>query len=67
MVSLNIMKIAAIDVGSNSCRLCIREVKQSGKTKKILNLREPLRLGTDSFSRGSFSPKMMNQGMNYFG
>lgn len=53
---MHIMKIAAIDIGSNAARLLINEVKESetGEPEfiKLNLLRIPLRLGIDVFSQG---------------
>ena len=52
---------AAIDIGSNAVRLLIksidREAVQEKKIKKVMMLREPLRLGFDVFSIGELSEK----------
>lgn len=53
------MKIAAIDIGTNACRLLISEVipVQDGQTKfnKLNLVRIPLRLGFDVFETGEIS------------
>lgn len=58
------MKLAAIDIGSNACRLLIDEVIQSpqGKTEfvKISLIRVPLRLGFDVFENGEISAEREN-------
>ncbi|HVG14831.1 MAG TPA: hypothetical protein VM935_07720 [Chitinophagaceae bacterium] len=50
------MKLAAIDIGSNACRLLISEVIKSPQGKldfvKIALIRVPLRLGFDVFETG---------------
>lgn len=55
------MKLAAIDIGSNACRLLIQEVIQGpqGKTDfvKLTLVRVPLRLGLDVFESGIISPR----------
>lgn len=52
---------AAIDIGSNAVRLLIksidREAVQEKKSKKVMMLRVPLRLGFDVFSIGELSEK----------
>jgi exopolyphosphatase/guanosine-5'-triphosphate,3'-diphosphate pyrophosphatase len=54
------LKLAAIDIGSNACRLLIDDVIKdpSGKTDfvKVALVRVPLRLGFDVFDHGSISP-----------
>jgi exopolyphosphatase/guanosine-5'-triphosphate,3'-diphosphate pyrophosphatase len=53
------LKLAAIDIGSNACRLLIQEVTVdlSGKPdfSKVVLLRVPLRLGFDVFETGRIS------------
>ena len=53
------MKLAAIDIGSNACRLLIDEVitDLQGKTDfvKVSLIRVPLRLGFDVFEKGEIS------------
>lgn len=53
------MKLAAIDIGSNACRLLIDEVMQGpqGLTDfvKVILVRVPLRLGFDVFENGRIS------------
>lgn len=53
------MKLAAIDIGSNACRLLIHDVTidQSGNPdfSKVVLLRVPLRLGFDVFETGRIS------------
>lgn len=53
------MKLAAIDIGTNACRLLIAEVLPipSGQTKfnKLNLIRIPLRLGFDVFETGEIS------------
>jgi exopolyphosphatase/guanosine-5'-triphosphate,3'-diphosphate pyrophosphatase len=53
------LKLAAIDIGSNACRLLIDEVRIDEKGNpdfsKLVLLRVPLRLGFDVFEMGSIS------------
>jgi exopolyphosphatase/guanosine-5'-triphosphate,3'-diphosphate pyrophosphatase len=53
------LKLAAIDIGSNACRLLIQEVTRDerGNTdfSKVVLLRVPLRLGFDVFETGRIS------------
>ena len=55
------MKLAAIDIGSNACRLLIDEVIQTPQGKidfvKVSLVRVPLRLGFDVFEKGFISPE----------
>lgn len=45
-------KIAAIDIGSNAFRLTMGETDGAGKVKVNENIRIPVRLGEDVFTRG---------------
>jgi exopolyphosphatase/guanosine-5'-triphosphate,3'-diphosphate pyrophosphatase len=58
------LKLAAIDIGSNACRLLIDEVIQNpqGKTDfvKVSLVRVPLRLGFYVFEKGEISPEREN-------
>lgn len=53
------MKLAAIDLGSNACRLLINDVIQTGDSvpefAKLALVRVPLRLGFDVFESGKIS------------
>ena len=49
--------IGAIDVGSNSIRMCIAQVCGKGAYKPLETLTVPVRLGVDTFSIGLISPK----------
>jgi len=55
------LKLAAIDIGSNACRLLIDEVIQNPHGKidfvKVSLVRVPLRLGFDVFEIGEISPQ----------
>ncbi|MCW3072942.1 MAG: exopolyphosphatase [Flaviaesturariibacter sp.] len=59
------MKIAAIDIGSNACRLLINDVivNLDGKTDfiKLALVRVPLRLGFDVFEHGKIRAKKIEQ------
>ena len=67
------MRIAAIDIGSNAARLLINEVIEPKKGKpeftKLNLLRIPLRLGMDVFAKGEIGPereKMVIDSMKIF-
>lgn len=55
------MRLAAIDIGSNACRLLIDDVIIGATAQpefvKLALVRVPLRLGFDVFERGDISPK----------
>jgi exopolyphosphatase / guanosine-5'-triphosphate,3'-diphosphate pyrophosphatase len=59
------LKLAAIDIGSNACRLLINEVVTGADGKpefiKLALIRVPLRLGFDVFETGSLSEKKKEQ------
>src|SRR5450759_1588797 len=46
------LKVAAIDVGSNALRMTVGEVDDSWNVKAIENIRIPVRLGQDVFTGG---------------
>ncbi len=50
---------AAIDIGSNSCRLAIAEVTQQHKLRTLHEDREVTRLGESVFEAGVISPEAM--------
>jgi exopolyphosphatase / guanosine-5'-triphosphate,3'-diphosphate pyrophosphatase len=50
---------AAIDIGSNSCRLAIAEVTQQHKLRTLHEDREVTRLGESVFDAGVISPESM--------
>lgn len=55
------LNIAAIDVGSNAMRMVIGEVDESWRVNTIENVRLPVRLGEDVFSRGYLEEKTLQQ------
>jgi exopolyphosphatase/guanosine-5'-triphosphate,3'-diphosphate pyrophosphatase len=44
--------VAAIDVGSNSIRMCVAELLPDGGVRRLETLSQPVRLGLDTFRRG---------------
>jgi exopolyphosphatase/guanosine-5'-triphosphate,3'-diphosphate pyrophosphatase len=58
--------VASIDVGSNAMRLAIAQVDHNKSLNLIETDREPIRLGTDVFTRGKISKKKLNQAIEAF-
>lgn len=54
-------KIAAIDVGSNAMRMVLGQVDDAWRVKTVENIRLPVRLGMDVFSRGVLAKKTIKQ------
>lgn len=46
------LKISAIDVGSNAMRMVVGEVDESWHVNTVENIRLPVRLGQDVFRKG---------------
>jgi exopolyphosphatase/guanosine-5'-triphosphate,3'-diphosphate pyrophosphatase len=59
------VKLAAIDLGSNACRLLINDVlvdmNQKPEFAKLALVRVPLRLGFDVFETGKISDKKIDK------
>jgi exopolyphosphatase/guanosine-5'-triphosphate,3'-diphosphate pyrophosphatase len=55
------LNISAIDVGSNAMRMVIGEVDESWQAHPIENIRLPVRLGQDVFSKGYLEEKTIQQ------
>ena len=55
------VKISAIDVGSNAMRMVIGEVDESWQVHTLENIRLPVRLGQDVFSKGYLEEKTIQQ------
>lgn len=54
-------KIAAIDVGSNAMRMVLGQVDEALRVRTVENIRLPVRLGQDVFSRGSLEAETLQQ------
>jgi len=54
-------RIAAIDVGSNAMRMVVGEVDEAWHAKTLENIRIPVRLGKDVFSKGYLEPATIQQ------
>lgn len=55
------LNISAIDVGSNAMRMVIGAVDESWQVSTIENIRLPVRLGQDVFSKGYLEEKTIQQ------
>ncbi|MGZ9225243.1 MAG: Ppx/GppA phosphatase family protein, partial [Anaerolineales bacterium] len=55
------LNISAIDVGSNAMRMVVGEVDEAWRVKTIENVRLPVRLGQDVFSKGYLEEKTIQQ------
>lgn len=60
------LKVAAIDVGSNAIRMTVGEVDDSWKVKAIENIRIPVRLGQSVFTKGMLDETSMKQTVDAF-
>lgn len=58
--------IAAIDIGSNAMRLVIGRLGYDNRLETIENLRLPVRLGQDVFSRGQIREQTAQQAIDAF-
>ncbi len=54
-------KIAAIDVGSNAMRMVVGEVDEAWQVATLENVRLPVRLGQDVFSKGCLEHETIQQ------
>lgn len=64
--NLNVETIAAIDIGSNAIRLIIGETDPFGDIRILKKVREPVRLGEDSFGSGEISAKTFEKATTAF-
>jgi exopolyphosphatase/guanosine-5'-triphosphate,3'-diphosphate pyrophosphatase len=55
------LKVAAIDIGSNALRMTVGDMDDSWKVKAIENIRIPVRLGQDVFTVGMLEETSMQQ------
>jgi len=58
------MKVAVIDLGTNTFNLLIAEVIGQGKFKKIYSDRIPVKLGEGTINQGLISPEPFKRGIN---
>lgn len=54
-------KIAAIDIGSNAMRMVVGEVDEAWRVNTLENIRLPVRLGQDVFSKGYLEQEIIQQ------
>ena len=59
-------KVAAFDIGSNAIRMTIAALDDKGTLEIINRTRIPLRLGTEAFTQGFFSPSTIAKTANIF-
>src|SRR6185503_12377405 len=59
-------KIAAVDAGSNAIRLVVGEIREDGRVEPIENIRLPVRLGQDAFTKGLLGEETIQQGVDAF-
>src|SRR5678816_1150160 len=60
------LKVAAIDVGSNAIRMAVGEVNDSWQVKAIENIRIPVRLGQNVFTTGMLDETSMQHTVDTF-
>jgi len=60
------LNVAAIDVGSSALRMTVGEVDDSWKVRPIENIRIPVRLGQDVFTKGTLDETSMQQTLDAF-
>ena len=58
--------IAAIDVGTNAIRLCIANLNGDGGYQTVYNVRAPVRLGQDVFTKGAISAHTIDKTVETF-
>lgn len=58
--------LAAIDVGTNALRLVIGSVDGERKLTLVENIRDPVRLGQDVFTKGSISEETIDRAVEAF-
>src|SRR5437879_5960531 len=59
--------IGAIDVGSNALRLLIASVDGNHQPKVVESIREPVRLGRDTFTKGVIAEETIERAIEAFG
>src|SRR6185437_2716264 len=59
-VTLDAMRLAAIDVGSNSVHMLIADVSRDGHIEVVDRVKEMVRLGRKSFTTGRLTEESMD-------
>ena len=59
-VTLSVMRLAAIDVGSNSVHMLIADVNRDGHIEVVDRVKEMVRLGRKSFTTGRLTEESMD-------
>src|SRR5271169_7146081 len=59
-VTLNPMRLAAIDVGSNSVHMIVADVNRDGHIEVVDRVKEMVRLGRKSFTTGRLTEESMD-------
>ncbi len=57
------MRVAAIDVGTNSVHLLVADVGHDGETSVVEKAREQVELGRGEFERHTITPAAMERGV----
>src|SRR4051812_29632731 len=57
------MRIAAVDVGSNSIHMVVAQVEADGRFRVLDRAKEMVRLGRKTLSNGRLSPQAINAGV----
>ena len=60
------INLAAIDAGSNGIKMLLGEVDEHGTLWELESFREPVRLGHDAFTSGSFSEETIKRAVDAF-
>src|SRR5438067_580939 len=55
------MRLAAIDIGSNSVHLLVADLKSDGQFKGVQRIRKMIRLGRNSFSTGRLTDEAIER------
>lgn len=61
------MRVAAIDIGSNSIHLVVAEIEADGRFRVLDRAKENVRLGSRTLTEGSLAPEAMELGLQTLG